>query len=110
MVDFKTLFKREGEESIIGLTKLSLAMVLEAEGLLLCEIENWKEDVLNEIDLVCTDDENSFFNYDDGAIALHYEPEHPDKRLYLISSSPPRVTEYDVTSFRNHFISKVYLT
>jgi hypothetical protein len=43
-------------------------------------------------------------------VGVHYEPDHPDNRLYLISASPPRVSEYDITIFENNYIAKVYLT
>jgi hypothetical protein len=44
-----------------------------------------------------------------GAMAVHYEPKNPDEKLFLITASPPRVIEFDITDFRNFYISKVYM-
>lgn len=112
MSDFKTIFRREydqyfdEEEDDI----LNLALVLEAEGLVICEIKDYRDIILRGEDLKCVDQVNSYFTFDGSALALHYEPEHPDNRLYLISATPPRVSEYDISSFENLYLSKVYLT
>jgi hypothetical protein len=86
-----------------------MALVLESEGLLLCEVTNYRLRLMEEADLVCSDDKNSFFNFDPTAIGLYYEPEQPDKRLFMMSAFPPKVTEYDIRSFRNHYIPKIYI-
>ena len=44
-----------------------------------------------------------------GAMAVHYKPNNPDEKLFLITASPPRVIEFDITDFRNFYISKVYM-
>lgn len=58
---------------------------------------------------MCTDGKNAFFNYDPSALAIHYEPDHPNERLFLVSASPPKVTEYDITDFQNNYIYKIYM-
>lgn len=53
-----------------------MAMVIETEGMLLCEVLDYRTLINEERDIVCTDNENAFFNYDETAIAVHFEPSH----------------------------------
>lgn len=41
-------------------------------------------------------------------MAVHFEANDPEKRLFLINASPPRVIEYDISDFKNFYISKIY--
>lgn len=41
-------------------------------------------------------------------MAVHYEAKNPEEKLFLITASPPRVIEFDISDFRNFFILKVY--
>jgi len=59
---------------------------------------------------VCQDSVNSFFNYDASAIAVHFQDLIDEKRVFLVSSSPAKVTEYDVNQFRNHYIQKIFIS
>lgn len=52
--------------------------------------------------------ENAFFNIDSSALAVHFEPDHPDSKLYLVSAYPAKVTEFDITDFANNYITKIY--
>lgn len=112
MSDFRTIYRSEFDQYFEedGGELLNLALVLEAEGLVICEIEGYRESIMRGEDLLCVDEVNSYFTYDGSALALHYQAEHPENRLFLISASPPRVSEYDISSFENVYISKVYLT
>lgn len=108
---YKTIFDRSGDRYLRdkGMERLSLAFVLEAQGLLLCEIGNYRFHIMAEQDLVCVDGVNSFFNVESGALSTHYEPEHPGEVLYLISASPPKVTEFEISDFKNMYIRKIYM-
>lgn len=69
VIDYKTVFR-------IDASRLSMAIVIETEGMLLCEVLDYRTLINEERDIVCTDNENAFFNYDETAIAVHFEPSH----------------------------------
>ena len=45
---------------------------------------------------------------DNSAVSVHYEPDHPDNRVYLVSAIPPQVTELDISDLVNYNIAKIY--
>jgi len=98
VIDYKTVFRAD-------ISRLSMAMVIETEGMLLCEVLDYRTMINEEREIVCIDDVNAFFNIDETAIAVHYEDfYHCKNSVFLVSASPPKVTEYNVANFRNHYI------
>ena len=53
VVDYKTIFKREGEEPVKDSDSITLAIVVEAQGMLLCRISNYKLIISNAMPISC---------------------------------------------------------
>lgn len=83
---------------------------MEAYGMMLCEIDDYQSTIYRNDTIWCNDTENAYVQYDGSALAVFYEPTNPDQRLYMISASPPRVFEFDISDFRNTMIARVYVT
>jgi hypothetical protein len=83
---------------------------MQAYGLMLCEIEDYKNLIYNNKTVFCNDTINAYLEKDGSSLSVYYEPTNPDQRLYLISAAPPRVFEFDIENFRNTMITKIYAT
>ena len=74
-----------------------------------CEIDNYLTVIYRNDTLWCNHGENAYIQYDESALSVHYEATNPDEKLYLISASPPRVFEFDISDFRNTKLSYLYV-
>jgi hypothetical protein len=59
-------------------TRLNLAIVLEAYGMMLCEIDYYKDIIYRNKTVWCNDTENAYIQYDNSALSVFFEPDNPD--------------------------------
>jgi hypothetical protein len=52
--------------------------VLEAYGMMLCEIDNYKDIIYRNKTVWCNDTENAYIQYDSSALSVFFEPDNPD--------------------------------
>ena len=74
------------QEPLTDSPNLSIALVIEGYGMLLCNITEYRDLIKKNINLTCIEDENSFLHLADGAISVHHEPLNPEKKVFLISA------------------------
>lgn len=87
ITDYKTIFLRDKtQEALTDSPHLSIALVIEGYGMLLCNISEYRDLIKKNINFTCLEDENSFLHLADGAISVHHEPLNPEKKVFLISA------------------------
>ena len=87
ITDYKTIFLRDKtQEALTDSPHLSIALVIEGYGMLLCNISEYRDLIKKNINFTCIEDENSFLHLADGAISVHHEPLNPEKKVFLISA------------------------
>lgn len=87
ITDYKTIFLRDKtQEALTDSPNLSIALVIEGYGMLLCNISEYRDLIKKNINFTCLEDENSFLHLADGAISVHHEPLNPEKKVFLISA------------------------
>jgi len=87
IIDYKTIFLRDKtQEALTDSPNLSIALVIEGYGMLLCNISEYRDLIRDKNNFTCIEDENSFLHLADGAISVHHEPLNPEKNVFLISA------------------------
>lgn len=87
VIDYKSiLIPNATLDAIVDSPNLHLALVIEGEGMLLCNITNYRLLIRNGINFTCIENDNALFHVADGALAVHNEPSNPEIKIYLIST------------------------